>query len=207
MSSSITSSNGTATGVRIALAVAGIIAAIVGILVLAWRTKTAMVITVLVAIYAITAGLVYIGVGIWSKTRRGWSRAGRIILGVVFVIAGIVAFSYLGATTLALATFLGVVVGIMWIVEGVVALSTVADVQAKGWTIFFAIISVAAGVVMLFAPLAGIALLVWLLGILLIVVGVVQVVRALSYGDRRDSSDAMPLVPDELSQRRAPETT
>ena len=207
MSSSISSSSTTATGVRIALAVAGIIAAIVGILVLAWPTKTAMVITVLVAIYAITAGLVYIGVGIWSKTRGGWSRAGRIVLGVVFVIAGIVAFFYLGATTLALATFLGVVVGIMWIVEGVVALSTVADVQPKGWTIFFAIISVAAGVVMLFAPLAGIALLVWLLGILLIVVGVVQVVRAVSYGNRRDSSDAIPLVPDELGQRRGPEAT
>ncbi len=104
------------------------------------------------------------------------------MLGVLFVIAGIIAFMNLGATTAWLAVFLGILVGIMWIVEGVVALSTLGDAPSKGWTIFFAIMSIIAGVVLLFSPLWGAIVLWWLLGISAIVLGIIQIFRAFSFG-------------------------
>ncbi|WP_460772646.1 HdeD family acid-resistance protein [Microbacterium sp. GXF7504] len=172
-------------GIRIALGIGGIIALIAGALVLFWPAKTAIAVTVLVAVYAVAAGVVYVAIGIWSRTRGGWSRAGNIILGVVFVIAAVIAFSNLRATTLALALVLGIVVGAVWFVEGIVILTTLSGATSKGWRIVSAVISILAGIAMLFAPLWGIEFLAWLLGIALVVIGIVQIVRASTRGAGR----------------------
>ena len=62
-------------GIRTALGIGGVLAVIVGILILVWPGKTAMVVTVIIAIYAIAAGLVYAGLGIFTKNRRAGGRA------------------------------------------------------------------------------------------------------------------------------------
>ncbi|GAA2015285.1 HdeD family acid-resistance protein [Microbacterium ulmi] len=169
-------------GIRTALGVGGVLSLIVGILILVWPGKTAVVVAAIIAIYAIAAGLVYAGLGIFSKDKGGWSRLGHIALGVVFIIAGIVAFLNLAQTTAWLAVFLGILVGIMWIVEGIVALSTLGDAPSKAWSIFFAIISIIAGITLLFSPFWGAAVLWWLLGIALIVLGILNIVRAFTFG-------------------------
>lgn len=174
---------GATNGIRTALGIGGVLSIILGILILVWPGKTAMVVTAIIAIYAIIAGLVYAGLGIFSATKGGWARIGHVVLGVLFIIAGIIAFMNLGATTAWLAAFLGILVGIMWIIEGVVALSTLSDAPAsKGWTVFFAIISIIAGITLLFSPLWGAVVLWWLLGISAVVLGVIQVFRAFSFG-------------------------
>ncbi|WP_375384417.1 HdeD family acid-resistance protein [uncultured Microbacterium sp.] len=167
-------------GIRTALGVGGVIALIVGILILVWPGHSAQVVTAIIAIYAIAAGLVYAGLGIFSKTKGGWSRVGHIVLGILFTIAGIVAFANLAATTVTIAIFVGILVGIVWIVEGIVSLSTLGAAASKGWTVFFAIISIIAGIVLLFSPLY-IALLWLFLGISLIVLGIIQIIRAFTF--------------------------
>jgi uncharacterized membrane protein HdeD (DUF308 family) len=168
-------------GIRTALGVGGVLAIIVGILILVWPGKTAAVVTVIIAIYAIAAGLVYAGLGIFSKTKGGWARVGHIALGILFIIAGVVALFNIGQTTAWLALFLGILIGIMWIVEGIVALSTLGDAASKGWSIFFAILSIIAGIIVLFAPVWGVVVLWWLLGISLIVLGIINIVRAFTF--------------------------
>lgn len=169
-------------GIRTALGIGGVLAVIVGILILVWPGRTAAFVTAIIAIYAIAAGLVYAGLGIFSKTKGGWARVGHIVLGILFIIAGVVALFNLAQTTAWLALFLGILVGIMWIVEGIVSLSTLGDASSKGWTIFFAILSIIAGIILLFSPLWGAAVLWWLLGISLIVLGIINVVRAFTFG-------------------------
>ncbi len=182
MSTEASAEKSAVNAVRTALGIGGVLAAIIGILILVWPGKTAMVVTAIIAIYAIAAGLVYAGLGIFSKTKGGWSRVGHIALGVLFIIAGVVAFLNLSQTTAWLAVFLGILVGIMWIIEGVVALSTLGDASSKGWTIFFAILSIVAGIVLLFSPIWGAVVLWWLLGISLIILGIIQIVRAFTFG-------------------------
>lgn len=169
-------------GIRTALGVGGVIALIVGILILVWPGKTAAVVVAIIAIYAIAAGLVYAGLGIFSKTKGGWARVGHIVLGIIFIIAGIIALINLQYATGWFGVFIGILVGIMWIIEGIVSLSTLGDASSKGWTIFFAIVSIIAGVVLLFSPLWGAVVLWWLLGISLIVLGIIQIVRAFRFG-------------------------
>ncbi|WP_137843643.1 DUF308 domain-containing protein [Microbacterium sp. 2FI] len=168
-------------GIRTALGVGGVLAVIVGILILVWPGKTAMVVAAIIAIYAIAAGLVYAGLGIFSKTKGGWARVGHIALGVLFIIAGVIAMFNLGAATAWLAVFIGILVGIMWIVEGIVSLSTLGDASSKGWTIFFAILSIIAGILVLFSPVWGVVVLWWILGISLIVLGIINVIRAFTF--------------------------
>lgn len=167
--------------IRAGLAITGVLSIIVGILILVWPGRTAEVAVAIIAIWAIVAGLIYIGIGFFSRPLGGWSRVGYIALGVLFVIAGIVALANLAAATVGFALFLGIFVGILWIVEGVVALSTLGESGSRGWSIFFAIVSILAGIVLLFSPLY-VALLWIFLAISLIVVGIMEVVRAFTFG-------------------------
>lgn len=165
-------------GIRGALLIGGVLAVVVGILILVWPGKTAMVVAGIIATWAVIGGIVNIAIGLLSRTAGSWSRVGHIALGAIFVIAGVVAFSNLGLAAETLATFLGALVGILWIIEGVVALSSLRGSRARGWTIAFGVLSLIAGVVILFAPVWG-ALVLWLwMGISLILLGVVQIVRA-----------------------------
>ena len=173
-------------GIRIAIGVGGLLALVVGVLILVWPDKSAMVVAAIVAVYAIVAGLVYAAIGGLSRTKGGWSRVGHVLLGLVFIAAGVIAFANLGQTALWLGAFLGILVGVMWIVEGVVALTTLSGTGSKVWSVLFAIISILAGVVLLFAPLWG-AMVLWLLmGISLVVLGVINIVRAIAFGRTRD---------------------
>ncbi|CAH0240275.1 HdeD family acid-resistance protein [Microbacterium sp. Bi128] len=180
MSTSTSSSTPAVRAVRTALAVSGAVSLIVGLLILLWPGRTAQVAVGIIAVYVIIAGLVNIGIGIFY--RAGWARIGYIVLGLLFIVAGIFSFANLAATTAWFGVFVGTLVGILWIIEGIVSLTTVGDGSSKAWTIFFAIISILAGIVLLFSPLLGAVTLFLLIGISLIVLGVFQIVRAIRFG-------------------------
>lgn len=181
MSAESPASKAAVNGIRTAFGVGGVVALIVGILILVWPGHTLAAVTWLIALYAIVAGIVYAGLGIFSKSMGGWARVGHIVLGVLFIIVGVIMFSNLKTSTGLLALFFGVFIGIVWIIEGIVALSTLRNSQSKGWTIFFAILSIIAGIILLFSPIVGVAVLWWLLGISLIVLGIIQIVRAFTF--------------------------
>jgi uncharacterized membrane protein HdeD (DUF308 family) len=169
------------TALRTGLGIAGAVSVIVGLLILFWPERTAAVAVAIFAVWAIIAGLVYAALGIFSRTLKSWSRAGHVALGVLFVIAGVIALTNLPAATLWLAVFVGLAVGVLWVVEGVMALSTLGAAGSRGWSIFFGVVSILAGIVLLFSPLF-VALLWLFLGASLLVLGVLQIVRAITLG-------------------------
>jgi uncharacterized membrane protein HdeD (DUF308 family) len=170
--------------VRGALAVSGAVSLIIGVLILVWPVKTAVVVAGIIAVYAVIAGVVNLAIGIFSRRIGGWARFGFLALGAVFLIAAIMSFSNLGAAAAGLAVLVGVLFGISWIVEGVVGLTLIGDSASKVWTIVYALISIVAGILVLTSPLWGAALL-WLwLGLSLVVMGVVQIVRAIRFGSK-----------------------
>ncbi|PVE72077.1 HdeD family acid-resistance protein [Microbacterium testaceum] len=166
---------------RTALGISGALSLVIGLLILIWPGRTAQVAVGIIAVYVIIAGLVNIGIGLFW--RSGWARIGHIALGVLFILAGVFSFANLPATAAWLGVFIGTLVGILWIIEGVVSLTTVGHgSKARAWTIFFAIVSIVAGVVLLFSPLLGAVTLFLLIGFSLIVLGVFQIVRAIQFG-------------------------
>ncbi len=182
MSTTVENSHRGVTDVlRTAIGVGGIVALVVGILILVWPGKTAMVVTAIVGIYLILVGLGFVGSGIFGSSHSGWGRVGHLLLGVLYVVAGVLALVDLAAATVSLAVFLAILVGVMWVFEGVVALTTLGYTRSRVWTVLFALLSVVAGILLFLSPLWGALTLWWLLGISLVVLGLVQVVRALTW--------------------------
>ncbi|HEY0246811.1 MAG TPA: DUF308 domain-containing protein [Gryllotalpicola sp.] len=180
----MSSVNGTNTrgfsATRTFLIVAGAVAAIIGLLILIWPGHTAIVVTAILASYAIVDGLVYAALGFFVKEMGGWSRIGHVILGVLFIIAGIIAFSRLATTTAGLFVFVGILIGIVWVIEGIASLVSLGSARSKTMTVIFAILSIIAGIVLLLSPLYSIVL--WtFLGISLLVLGIAQIFRGISW--------------------------
>ncbi|WP_241228398.1 HdeD family acid-resistance protein [Corynebacterium hylobatis] len=165
-------------GARLALLISGMAAVGFGVAVLVWPTKTAVALTAVIGAYALIAGVAYVVLGIPAKDLGAGGRIGHVLLGVLYVIAGVYAFSSLQQTAVFLALFLTAMVGFMWIVEGFTALFTLARAKSKTLTILFAIVSVLAGFTLLSSLVWGAVFLWWFLGISLVVLGALNVVRA-----------------------------
>ena len=174
--------NRASDGVRTASGVGGLIAVVLGLLIIFFPTKSGAVamqiVAAVMAAYALVVGVVYIGTSIFSRTLGGWARTGHIMLGLLYVIGGVIMMVNLGATAVVLAIFLSVTIGILWLFEGVLALTMIKQSSNKVWTVIYAIISIIAGVVLLLSPIISAITLWLLLGISMVVLGVVQVVRA-----------------------------
>ncbi|QIM19503.1 hypothetical protein G7066_14645 [Leucobacter coleopterorum] len=171
-------------GMRIAFGVGGLIAVVLGLLVLFFPVKSGAVVlqivAAIIAAYALVMGVVYIGSAIFSRTLGGWARTGHILLGLLYIVGGVIMMVNLGATAAVLTVFLTVIIGVLWLFEGIMAFTTVSQSNNKVWTVIYGIISVIAGLVLMLSPLMG-AITLWiLLGISMVVLGVVQVVRAFS---------------------------
>lgn len=168
--------------VRTMLGLGGLIALVVGILILVNPVKSGaimmQIVTVIIAVYAVGVGAVYLGSSIFSKSMKGWPRIGYGLLGVLYILGAIILFANLATTAAILAAFLSVFVGVLWIFEGVIAFTTLKESGHKALSVIYAIISILAGLVLIFAPILGAVTLWLLLGISMVVLGVIQVARA-----------------------------
>jgi uncharacterized membrane protein HdeD (DUF308 family) len=163
----------------------GVLAVVLGILVLAWPA-----ITILVA--AIFFGAYLLVTGIWQVVfafSLHVSAGGRVLLfisGAAALILAVLCFRSLQDSILLLAIWIGV----GFIFRGVAtAVSAISDPTLPGrwWEIFIGGISLVAGVVMLASPFESIATLTFVVGIWLIVIGVFEVVSA--FGIRKAGKD------------------
>jgi uncharacterized membrane protein HdeD (DUF308 family) len=169
------------SAIRSALGVIGLVSLLTGAVILIWPDHTAVVVAAIIATYAVIAGLVNLGIGIFSGKLGVWPRVGYLVLGLAFIVSAIIAFANLGPFVVALAAFFGIFIGLTWIVEGVVSFAMLLDGPSKVWTALYAVISIVAGAVLLAAPVWGAQLLWMVLGISLVIMGIVQVVRALKF--------------------------
>lgn len=101
-----------------------------------------------------------------------------IILGAILIILGVFALKN-PAGTLAV---LGIVIGLGWIIEGIVALAESGNGASRGLAIFLGILSLVAGIIVLFVPIATVAVLVLIAGISLVILGLVGIIRGFTFG-------------------------
>ena len=166
---------------RLWLGIGGVLAVITGIVLLLWPGITAAVVTVIIAVYAIIGGIVYLCASLFSSL-GGWAKIGHALVALVFIVAGVIAFMNPATSATILAAIVVTFVAISWIFEGIAALATLGLSSSKGWTVFYAIVSILGGIALLIAPLVGASVLIMWIGITLIVMGVVGVIRAFTLG-------------------------
>lgn len=105
-----------------------------------------------------------------------------IIVGLLLTIGGVIMFKYTALSAQTLLIVITLTVGICWIVEGIMALTESWMLPKQGWAIFYAIISVIAGIAILFWPGPSALTLMIFGGITLIVLGISAIVRAFTFG-------------------------
>ena len=154
----------------------GILAVILGVLVLAWPGETIVVAAIFFGAYLLVTGIAQVIFAFSLHVSAG----GRVLLflsGAASLILAILCFRSLQNSILLLAIW----IGIGFIFRGVAtAVSAISDptLPGRGWEIFIGVITLIAGVVVLASPFESIATLTVVVGIWLVVIGVFEAVSA-----------------------------
>ena len=163
----------------------GLLAVILGILVLAWPGITIVVAAIFFGAYLLVTGFAQVFFAFSLHVSAG----GRVLLfisGAAALILAVLCFRSLENSILLLAIW----VGVGFIFRGTAtAVSAISDPTLPGrwWQVFVGGISLVAGVVVLAEPFASVATLTFVIGIWLIVIGVFELVS--SFGIRKASKD------------------
>jgi uncharacterized membrane protein HdeD (DUF308 family) len=160
--------------------VSGLLAVILGAVILAWPGPSILVTSGVFGAYLVVSGVAMVVLGFSMPVASGVSRFLSVISGVASVVLGILAFKHFGEGYAVL--LLAIWIGVGFIVRGVTVLATaIADKQfpGRGWAIFFGILSVLAGFVVLAYPFDSIVTLALVAGIWLVVLGVVEVISGI----------------------------
>lgn len=143
----------------------------VGILLLVWPGATLVVVAILIGASLIVAGLLRLIHGFTTREATGGARVGSVVIGLLAIAVGLYCIRHYHVTI----ALLAIVVGLFWVINGIteIAAGLIGDRGAgRVLAILLGVLSVAAGIIVLFWPTISITVLVVVLGIWLIVYGV-----------------------------------
>jgi uncharacterized membrane protein HdeD (DUF308 family) len=157
--------------------VLGLITVVLGLIVSFHPVTSLVAVVVLLGIGLIASGIFHLA---RALDGAGQDRVWRAIAGVVCIVTGVVLIRHLHLS-LALA---GLIIGFTWIVQGVSALFEGISGRTRteaGWWVFFGVISLIAGIVVMSVPISSVTALAVLMGIWFIVLGVLEMLGALVF--------------------------
>ena len=161
---------------------AGILSLAVGIVALVWPGKTVIVVAIVFAIWLIVSGIFSIVRG-FAHGLTGGMRALFIITGILSLVLGIFAIRGEFQELYILSLF----IGIGFLFRGFASLFLGFESKdGRGWNIFFGIVMIIGGVVVLVWPGISLITLTWVVGIWLIIIGIYEIVAA--FGVKRMAS-------------------
>ncbi|AUH68655.1 MULTISPECIES: HdeD family acid-resistance protein [Gordonia] len=156
----------------------GIASLILGVIVLIWPAATLLVVAILFGIYLLISGIFQVAATFGVQHTHGWWRVLSFLSGAISILLAFVAFRNIETAVILLALW----VGIGWIFRGVTELSVFMDsasgLPGRGWGIFLGIVTVIAGGILIIWPISSVATLTVVSGIMLVVVGAVEIVHA-----------------------------
>ena len=175
---------GTMKAIRIVLGAMGALGVVLGLALLLWPDKTLIALTVILGIYFIISGVVRLATSIVAQGLPGGWRILGILFGALIAIGGIVIIKNTALSASALTILVTMIVGIGWIMEGVMSLAASWGTPHSGWAIFSGVVSILAGICVMIYPLGSVMFLVIFSGCALLVLGIVSIIRAFSFGRR-----------------------
>jgi uncharacterized membrane protein HdeD (DUF308 family) len=181
---------------------AGVLAIVLGGIVLAWPGPTILVASTLFGVYLLLTG--FIGVFLaFTLPRSAGMRVLLFITGALSVVLAILSFRHFGDAYAVL--LLSLWVGIGFIFQGISAIAgaiSESNLPGRGWYVVFGVISVLAGLVVLVWPFDSIVVLVLVTGVWLVVLGVVQIIQSFQIRkDARTVREAIDSVSERLTAR------
>jgi uncharacterized membrane protein HdeD (DUF308 family) len=164
--------------------ISGLLAVVLGVLILVWPGKSLIVASVLFGIYLLVSGVAQV-IFAFSLHVSAGSRILLFVSGAASLILAVLAFRHFGEGY-------AILLLAIWIAVGFIFRGTATTVSAiseprlpgRGWTIFFGVITMIAGVIVLAYPFDSIVTLTLVAGIWLIIIGVFEMISA--FGIRSD---------------------
>ena len=166
--------------------VSGILALVLGVLVLVLPGDSIVIVAVLFGLYLLITGAAQVVFAFSLHVSAG----GRVLLfisGAASLVLAVLCFRHFGEGYAIL--LLAIWIGVGFIFRGVAtSISAISDphLPGRGWQIFLGAISLLAGIVMIGSPFESLAILTLIVGIWLIVIGVFEIVS--SFGIRSASN-------------------
>jgi uncharacterized membrane protein HdeD (DUF308 family) len=157
--------------------VSGVLALAFGIAMIAWPAISIFVAAIFFGAYLLLSGIQQVFFAFSLDVAAG----GRVLLflsGAASLVLAVLAFRHLADAILLMAIW----IAIGFIFRGVAtSVSAISDptLPGRAWNIFFGIISLIAGVVVLASPFQSLATLAFVVGIWLVVLGVMEVAAAI----------------------------
>jgi uncharacterized membrane protein HdeD (DUF308 family) len=160
----------------------GVVAILLGIVLLVWPDRTLLVLAALLGIWLVILGIVRLADALTGRELAGASRWFSVLAGAIYLVTGIVILANLHASL----TFFALLLGFIWIFSGasevIAGFTRVRGAGAKTGTIVLGLINVVLGVLVLFWPDITLIALVWIAAIWLIFIGLVQLYIAWQVG-------------------------
>ncbi|GJF25262.1 HdeD family acid-resistance protein [Streptomyces sp. HO565] len=148
-----------------------------GVIALVWPGETLRVVGVLFGVYLLATGVFQLAAAFGTHVPRHL-RVLHFITGAASILLGLVCFRGPLESVFLLALW----IGFSWLLRGTLETVAAASDQAmpaRGWHVAFGIIGTMAGIVMIVMPFASLATLTLVVGVMAIVVGMTEVVRAI----------------------------
>ena len=152
-----------------------ILTLILGVMVMAWPHATVKLVALLFGLQLLIGGIFAL-VRAFTNSGEG-SRVLLAVLGVLGILVGIFVLRHLFQTVVILVVLLGV----YWVIHGIIEFFVAVDhkgAPGRGVSVVMGILSFIAGVIVLSWPAPTLLVLVWVLGIWLVVYGLIGIVGA-----------------------------
>ncbi|WP_427187898.1 HdeD family acid-resistance protein [Bifidobacterium hominis] len=168
--------------IRGTYAILGIAAIILGLALLIWPGATLKVAAIALGAYFVVSGVVRIVTAIVELGLPGGWRVLDILIGLMLAVGGVVTLKNAALSGATLAMLITMVVGLGWMLEGVMALVESWRMPSSAWAVIYALLSIIAGFIVLFSPISSTTWLILFGGCALVVIGIVAIVRAFTFG-------------------------
>lgn len=168
--------------IRGTYAILGIAAIILGLALLIWPGATLKVAAIALGAYFVVSGVVRIVTAIVELGLPGGWRVLDILIGLMLAVGGVVTLKNAALSGATLAVLITMVVGLGWMLEGVMALVESWRMPSSAWAVIYALLSIIAGFIVLFSPISSTTWLILFGGCALVVIGIVAIVRAFTFG-------------------------
>lgn len=152
-----------------------ILTLVLGVMVMAWPHATVKLVALLFGLQLLIGGIFAL-VRAFTNSGEG-SRVLLAVLGVLGILVGIFVLRHLFQTVVILVVLLGV----YWVIHGIIEFFVAVDhkgAPGRGVSVVMGILSFIAGVIVLSWPAPTLLVLVWVLGIWLVVYGLIGIVGA-----------------------------
>jgi uncharacterized membrane protein HdeD (DUF308 family) len=177
----------------------GLLSVILGVLVTLHPGNAVWVAAIFLGAYLLVSGIAQVILAFSLHVSVG----GRVMLfisGAASLVLAVLAFKDIGDESPMAILLLAIWIAVSFIFRGVsTAATAISDpgLPGRGWAIFFGVISILAGIVVMASPIDSLVLLAWVVGIWLVVMGVFEIGSAFSI---RKGSKKM----DDFVEGRAP---